>query len=243
MTLMDKFKLFAILLLAVISYQLITQEESVQVFYNNSEFNFEYILKEKDQDSSLPLLIFLHGNGDTPDNFFEGNFEELKKSFRILLFKAPYKCSIGLPTGTCWPYDKKEIPDYYGALNIAIKRLHQSFPSNGQKPVLVGYSGGAAAAYYLASNSPEDYSLIIPIAGKLAQILIPEKISSEVSTEIVAFHGRDDRVVEFHNGRLTVEAMQRKGSKIRLYEFAGGHHAVFKEQKKELYNLLLKNII
>ncbi|MEC9282811.1 MAG: dienelactone hydrolase family protein [Bdellovibrionota bacterium] len=233
-------KFFAVMLL-YLTYQFFTPNERIEIDHGDSKYSFEYVVKDS-SSLSLPILFLLHGNGDTPKNFYEGNFEELIDSFRIVLLKAPQKCYVGLINGTCWPREKSEIAKYYSAMRVAIHKIHQSFPHGDSKPYLLGYSAGASAAYFFASNSPNYYSVIVPVSGMLNQSLIPKEIPKSLSTKIIAFHGIKDQIIEFHNAKLTVEAMQKSGSSIRLHKFDGGHHGLFKEQKNEIFNILKQNL-
>jgi predicted esterase len=58
-------------------------------------------------DTNLPMLISLHGDGDTPGNFYDTALDLFKTPARIILLKAPKSYS----GGRAWPWDAAGVQE------------------------------------------------------------------------------------------------------------------------------------
>jgi len=115
-----------------------------------ADISFEYLVRfsgEAEKNDTLPLLVALHGNGDTPQNFFETALDLLDDPARVVLFKAPIAMGMN---GGAWPLDEDGVRRYGDALAAAIEVLAKTYPTIGD-PVVFGFSGGGGLAYYLAA--------------------------------------------------------------------------------------------
>ena len=199
--------------------------------------SFEYIIKysgEADASASLPMLIALHGNGDTPDNFFDTALDQISIPARIILIKAP----ISMGRGTAWPMDNTALQQYAKAIAEIIPLLQEKYPTKKQA-ALFGFSGGGVMAYYLSAAHPQQFSYIFPISGRLNQQQLTgiENKNSHV-LKVFAFHGIQDSVINISGGRTAYQLLQDRGTRISFKEFQGGHHGVFTNVKPEISRLL-----
>ncbi len=67
-----------------------------------NDVTFSYIVKYTDVSNKterLPMLVALHGNGDTTENFYETALDKLNVPVRIILLEGP----ISMGTGNAWP--------------------------------------------------------------------------------------------------------------------------------------------
>ena len=198
---------------------------------------FDYAVKypaDVAADKTLPMLIALHGNGDTPEHFFETALSDINIPTRVILLEAP----ISMGRGSAWPMDHPELQRYADAIAEVVPRLLEKYPGR-NKPVLLGFSGGGVMAYYLAASHPEAFSYIVPISGRLTHnqlATLPNKQYPPV--RVVAFHGIQDALINISGGRLASQLLRERGVDIQLREFQGGHLGVFTNMKPEITQLL-----
>jgi len=174
------------------------------------------------------MLVALHGNGDTPENFYATAMDELNVPARIILFKGPMPYG----RGSAWPWSASDFGQYGNALIEATEMLAVKYPTTG-KPVLLGFSGGGAMAYYQAIIHGNKYSHIFPVSGQLSR----QQLGSEVSdpgAQVTAYHGTSDTVVSSGGGKAAVKLLKAEGVSARLTEFKGGHHGVFTNMKRRI---------
>ena len=190
-----------------------------------------YIVKytgENGRNDNLPMLVALHGNGDTAKHFYETALDLVKTPARIVLLKGPLSYS----GGDAWPYKAEDLSRYGNAVNEAVGQLALKYPTQG-KPVLLGFSGGAIMAYYQAVKYGNSYSYILPVSGELSEALLGDE-SANPGAGVHAYHGKSDSVISFGSGKNAVKLLQAKGVRATLTEFAGNHLGIFTDMKPEI---------
>jgi len=181
---------------------------------------------------SLPLIIALHGNGDTYDNFYKYTLKDFTTPARVILIEAPNKY---------WPYDLAQLSKYSQAIaNFSLKMKHQ-FATEGD-PILLGYSGGAVMAYYSALTQCDKYSMIVPISGKLQNEMVPDNIATDNRCHVLAFHGKSDQVVSYSGGEYAIKQLKKYSKNITLISFDGGHQGVFLNYKQMAFDKISERI-
>ena len=199
--------------------------------------DFEYIVKysgEADSSAKLPMLIALHGNGDTPAHFFETALDQIRFPARIILLEAP----INMGHGSAWPNDAARLQQYSDAIAEIIPLLQDKYATSKQ-PALLGFSGGGVMAYYLSAAHPEPFSYIFPVSGDMKQQTLSEiPRTKNRHLKIFAFHGTQDELVSITGGRLAYQLLQGRGANIQFHEFQGGHHGIFTNMKPEISQLV-----
>ena len=232
---MKKFvTIFIILLLA----QWWFTDPTVSVPTNDVTFN--YIVKYTDMSNKnepLPMLVALHGNGDTAGNFYDTALDKLNVPVRVILIEGP----IPRGNGNAWPRTSEDFIQYGKSVNEAIELLTLKYPTI-KKPILLGFSGGAIMAYYQAVKHGYSYSYILPISGKLSIDLLGDD-SSNPGADVHAFHGTTDKVLSINGGRNAVKILKSKGINVSFTEFDGGHLGVFKSMKSDITNSIEKTIL
>lgn len=198
---------------------------------NTADIEFKYIVKHTGNGSSsdtLPLLVALHGNGDTPSNFYETALDEIDIPARIVVVNGPFKKARGF----AWPWSGEEFATYGDAFDSAVENLTSEYPTNG-KPVLLGFSGGGSMAYYQAATHGERYAAIFPVSGSLSKKHLGDR-EIQRKGEVQAYHGKSDSVVGFGSGKNAVNLLRGKGMRVNFTEFEGGHHGIFRQMKTEI---------
>lgn len=170
----------------------------------------------------------LHGNGDTAENFYDTALDQINVPARIILLKGPLSSG----RGNAWPWTEAEFDQYGTAVKEAIALLVQKFPTI-DKPILLGFSGGAMMAYYQAIKQGDNYSYIFPISGRMSKDLFGD--GSVISgAEVYAYHGKKDRVVSYSGGKTAVKILQENGIFVQFTEFNGGHLGIFTDMKEAI---------
>jgi len=193
-----------------------------------SDISFSYIVKYSGRGGSgddLPMLVALHGNGDTTKNFYQTALDQINTPARIILLEAPFANG----SGSAWPWNATEFSQYGPAINEAIDLLASQYPTLG-KPVLLGFSGGAMMAYYQGAKHGRSYSAIFPISGKLSSDLLGGP-PFHTGAKVFAFHGKNDSVISLSGGTAAVKLLRENRASVKFVAFDGGHHGLFKDMK------------
>ncbi|MFT3925725.1 MAG: alpha/beta fold hydrolase [Myxococcales bacterium] len=178
------------------------------------------------KDSALPMLVVLHGLGDSPENFV-GLFEELAVPARIIAVRAPDPWG----QGTSWyPIDadaqrkSRQILARADAVASLIAELRAARPTRG-KPVVSGFSQGGVLSFAMASYHAAELQAAVPIAGSLPEGLpAPKKPPQGFS--VLAFHGEKDARIPVRDGERTFERLKQAGYKGSIITFPGLGHGV-----------------
>ncbi|MDA8137956.1 MAG: hypothetical protein M0036_04810 [Desulfobacteraceae bacterium] len=189
---------------------------------SGSGLQYRYLIKTVGSGCDNPPLIFaLHGNGDTPSNFYKTLLQDLRVPARIVLMEAPLPHA----TGHAWPMGGDPLRLHGEGIAEMVQILSKKYGSV-RKPILLGFSGGGCMAYYQAAIHPELYSMIIPISGYLDGTVKPKPGGGDVAM-IKALHATDDSLINFSSGRGAVEVLREAGREAEMIPLSGGHLAVF----------------
>ena len=197
----------------------------------NSDVSFSYIVKytgNSNRSDTLPMLVALHGNGDSAKNFYDTALDQINVPARIVLIKGP----LSHGGGDAWPWTPADFARYGKPVDEAIESLTLRYPTFG-KPVLLGFSGGAMMAYYQAAKYGNSYSYIFPVSGQLSNELLGDK-SFRPGAKVFAYHGKSDNVISISGGKEAVNILQANGVLVKLTEFDGGHHGIFTDMKTKI---------
>lgn len=206
-----------------------SNHSTVSVPSNNSTFS--YIVRYSGgaiQSEQLPMLIALHGDGDNAENFYETALNELSVSARIVVFEAP----ISHPSGLVWPYSVEQYAEYGEVFSELVIQLANQYPTI-NKPVLFGFSGGGAMAYYQAINHGDIYSDVFAISGLLANEKLGDN-AAKSGANVYAYHGKSDEVIPFSEAKKTVRLLKKKKVNVSFISFDNGHHGLFTDMKSEI---------
>ena len=225
-------KYIPILAVAALVYYWFNHDASIELDDGTQmAYSVEYT-SAADRNDTLPMLIALHGNGDTPDHFFSTALNELAAPARIILLHGP----LSYGSGKAWPTRGPEAYQQADAVNEAIEKLVDKFPTRG-KPALLGFSGGGVMAYYLALSFGDDYSYIFPISGMLSPSLVAD-LPVRRGAKIHAFHGNHDRVIGVSGARKAVTLLEERDIGVEFVEFDGGHLGLFTDMKSDITALV-----
>ncbi len=203
------------------------------------DISFSYIVKyagNSDKNDDLAMLIALHGNGDTVENFYNTALDQINVPARIILIKGP----VAQGRGSAWSWRAADFNQYGKALNEAIELLADEYLTTG-KPIILGFSGGAVMAYYQAVKHGNSYSYIFPVSGLLSNEELGDG-TFKTGAKVFAFHGKKDSLVSIRGGKKAVDILQEKGVKVEFVEFDGGHHGLFTNMKSRITQAIEQKI-
>lgn len=194
-------------------------------------------------------VIWLHGLGATADDFvpvipYLGLAEA--PTIRFIFPQAPDR-PITVNNGYVMPgwydikgvdlADKEDLPGITESQatleGLIADQVAQGVPS--KNIILAGFSQGGAVAYYTGIRSSHKLAGILALSTYLPFILKAQSEHSGVnlSTPILAMHGRQDPVVPIAAGQLSAESLRDLGYTVEWKEYSMDH-SVIPEQLTEI---------
>lgn len=161
-------------------------------------------------DCSWPLLLFLHGKGES------GEWIELvKKNGPPKMIEYGHKfpfivVSPQCPEGQDWSVE---------VLNLLLEELVSRYRIDPDRIWVTGLSMGGKGTWELAYANPGKFAAIVPICGWTD----PSKASLVKDMPIWVFHGAKDDIVPVSESEEMVNALKALGSPVRftIYPEAG----------------------
>ncbi len=180
---------------------------------------------------TLPMIVAIHGLGDSPEGFASllANFDQ---PARVILPR-------GLdpqPPGWSWFPLRARDPDVdtlaegiaaaTDTLAPAIAALAELRPTRG-RPIVTGFSQGGMLAFTMAVRHGDLISAAFPVGGWLAPPLMPgPDVDPSTLPPIHAFHGDADKAVQYAPTLEAVEALRAAGIEVELSTYEGVGHAI-----------------
>jgi phospholipase/carboxylesterase len=177
-----------------------------------------------------PLLVLLHGAGETPVPFLAKFREVADRTGAIIL--APQSrnttwdiigkaelAQLGNDQGPdgIYRYSGSRDADRVASAIDALARIKKTDPA---RRVLLGFSDGATFALGLGTDRRLNYSAVIAIAPGIATVASkPAK-----GRDVIILHGRQDQTLPIEVTRTTiVPALRSARLKVSFVQFDGGH--------------------
>ncbi len=202
------------------------------------------VLGGADPETPLPMIVAIHGLGDTPDNF-RHLLEQFPEPVRVILPRGIDPTDGG---GWSWFPIRARDPDVEAlsagigsaADHIAkgLRALQESRPTVG-KPIVTGFSQGGMLTFTLAVHHPDVVGHAIAVGGWLPPPLVPE--SKDDATEfppIHALHGTADPAVRYEPTVAAIEALKTGGFSVELTSYEGVEHVITPPMRRDLYDRL-----
>ncbi len=183
------------------------------------------------RDRALPLMLFLHGSGETGrdlDLVKKHGPPKVAPRIPLPFFRV---ISPQNPPGSSWV---QLLDDLRALLEDAFGR----YPVDRTRVYLTGLSMGGYGSWYLASAYPELFAALVPICGG-------GDTSEACNLKDIptwAFHGEKDDVVPPSESVEMVEALKQCGGDVRLTLYPDlGHNSWTRAYNDmELYSWLLR---
>jgi phospholipase/carboxylesterase len=183
-----------------------------------------------DDTTRLPLVVALHGLGDTPEAFVE-----LVSSMGLRLRVAAPAGLDRWGDGYAWFGLRTELlqAQWVAGMRRAaevvtpeIARFATSHPTCGL-PVVLGFSQGAMLSYAVLARPGAGVFAALPVAGLLPRELWPvARVVGGLLPSVTAFHGEADPRVSLADDRATLEAFRAVGFRADLRTYPGVGHAI-----------------
>ena len=183
----------------------------------------EYVVVEPvNAPPDTPLVVALHGRGDTPEAF--GRLaRRLRLPVRTIVARGPMRW--GSRDGRAW----FDLADAQGSEQLAqrlldletlVAQLAKTYPGS-PKPVVYGFSQGAVLALQAVARKPELFTAVAALSGFLPEPDRGVKASAPVPLLLTA--GKKDKVITPARTKAAVAALGPLGHAPKLVEFEGGH--------------------
>ena len=178
----------------------------------------------------LPLIIALHGRGDTAEGFAP-LFRDLPVRARVAVLRPPHAWGGGQAwfLGGWAPADKRrptaaELLAHADRVVATAEAIRTSRPTRG-KPVVMGFSQGGMLTWAVALKHPRAFAAAFPVAGFLfPEMLEQTRVDAAGLPKIVAFHGAADPLVSADDDRRGVQLLEKRGVRVDLRIYPGVAH-------------------
>jgi phospholipase/carboxylesterase len=192
-------------------------------------------------EDSLPLVIALHGRGDTAEGFAT-LFRQLPARARVAILRPPHDWGGGQAwfLGGWGPTDKRpavaaELLAHADRVVATADAIRASRPTRG-KPVVMGFSQGGMLAWAVAVKHPRAFAAAFPVAGFFfPEMLDRTRIDAAAMPPIVAFHGGADRLVSVDEDRQGAQLLQKRGARVDLRIHPGVGHELPPAMSDEMF--------
>ncbi|HEX9962363.1 MAG TPA: prolyl oligopeptidase family serine peptidase [Pyrinomonadaceae bacterium] len=220
------------------------------VTLGSSTMNFRvYIPAGYDPAKKYPVILYLHGSGETgTDNKKQIGGPQLGSVIQLFGAKYPerYRSFIAVipQTQNYWIGDAAEQ---------AVKALDQTvteFNGDANRVYLTGFSLGGYGSWYLAAKYPKKFAAVVPVAGGVVppssvplgalKSFMPAEMFALYSspdpyaafakavgkTPVWIFHGAQDNNVDVKESRKMEAALKAAGGTVKYTEYAEEKHFI-----------------
>lgn len=182
---------------------------------------------------SMPLIIALHGLGQTEDSFFDAYGKKLPQLAEQhgYIVAAPlgyrvdgsYGWGVGTPPADVATRRREEFAD--ADVMQVLAQVKKQYNVDVNRIYLLGHSMGAIGTWKLAAKYPEVWAAIAPFSGQGA----PATADRMKGIPNFVVHGDADPTVNVRGSRAMVEAMKALGIEVTYIEVPGGNHGAVVE--------------
>jgi predicted peptidase len=202
------------------------------------------LMKPADYDpkQKYPLVIFLHGSGESGTD----NEAQLKHGLKPLAsaeMRKQYPCFLVAPQ--CpdrkrgWTGRKATKDHLAGVGPVVLKlisELEKDFSIDSKRIYLTGLSMGGSGTWDLLAREPQLFAAGVPICGSGD----PARAEKLAKIPLWVFHGDKDKAVDVDKSRKMVAAIKKAGGDPKYTEYPGVGHDSWTQsyENPELYKWL-----
>lgn len=186
-----------------------------------SERPYKYLIEypegyETNTEISYPLLIFLHGRGESGHDL-----SLVEKHGPPMMIKNGYE----FPAIVVSPQCPNEEWWFVDRLEATLKEILENNRVDVNRIYLTGLSMGGYGTFSWSIAHPEHFAAIAPICGGGE----PEKAEAIKDIPAWVFHGAKDNVVPLIRSEEMVDAMKRTGGKPQFTVYPEADHDSWSE--------------
>lgn len=192
-------------------------EKSVKVEVKKGKFlesRFLLYLPEgyqKNDDRQWPLLLFLHGSGESGDMI-----QFVKKNGPPRLIEEGKKFPYIVVSPQC-PEDERWSVD---VLDMLLNEMVRSYHADPGCIMVTGLSMGGTGTWDLAIAYPQRFAAIVPICGRVD----PASAVKIKDQPVWVFHGAKDDIVPPEISVSMVDALKAAGSPVKFTLYPEANH-------------------
>lgn len=202
----------------------------------------ERVTAGADPAMPLPMIVAIHGLGDTPESFLH-LFDGFSEPARVIAPRGPIPMGKGFSWFETSPGGKEafeaELITVTDQLMALIRKTIFTRPSEG-RVVVTGFSQGAILSFSIAARDGDLFTVAAPIAGFLPPGL--ETPAGNSPPRIEAFHGEADKRIQFELGQQTIERLKAAGYEATMHSYEGLDHAMSPDMHRKHRALLLEAV-
>ena len=165
--------------------------------------------------SEAPLVIGLHGRGDTAEHF-SALASRLGGGFSWRFLQAP----LPFAEGRAW-YRGDQADGGRADLEADLVVVDAHVRAAHAPVALLGFSQGCFVAGHYVARHPEAVRAVLCIGGGL--LYAPEAVASSRKAPLLYVHATDDPMVPLEAARSAVKQLQALGHTVELVEHGEGH--------------------
>lgn len=211
---------------------LISGRETVSVSETLEYFLYYPPAYPTKKNEDFPLLLFLHGGGESG-----ASLEMVRKNGlpKLVSEGAEFPFLILAPQN---PH-KKEWWNVRAVMALLEKVISENRVDR-SRIYLTGLSRGGSACWELATQFPDTFAAMAVVCG-----MTPTPYAHWIDRELAirVFHGTEDPVIPFSESREMVKKLQEMGYDVKLTAYEGvGHNSWERAYKEEgLYDWFLEH--
>jgi predicted peptidase len=187
---------------------------------------------KKEKEKEFPILLFLHGGGESGDSLVE-----IKRNGppKLIVEGKKFPFLILAPQN---PYQKKWWNTR--AVNQLLDSIVENNRIDKKRIYLTGLSRGGGAAWEMAVQYPEKFAAMAVVCGMTP---VPYASWIDKNMPIWVFHGTEDRSIPISESETMVSKLKEMGHDIKFTKYEGvGHNSWIQAYRtEELYLWLMKH--
>ncbi|MBW8035084.1 MAG: prolyl oligopeptidase family serine peptidase [Planctomycetes bacterium] len=184
------------------------------------------------EDHAWPLMIFLHGVGESGSDLervkSHGPAKMAAENRNLPFIIASPQC----PKGKWWPNQQAKVM-------ALVDEIVENYNVDESRIYLTGLSMGGYGTWSIACINPDRFAAIVPICGGGT----PYIAGNLKNVPVWAFHGAKDKTVRLRESQKMVDKVNRKGgdAKLTVYPEAGHDSWTETYNNEEVYKWLLSH--
>lgn len=208
----------------------LTREHDSAATYQGIGFTTVFELQA---NQTAPLVVMLHGLGDTARKFREA-WPAIPVKIQLSFPLAPLPRQGGGRQWFEWPPGTSDEA-FAEAVTAAATKVWPAIVelAEGRKVMIGGFSQGAVVAYAIAAAHPDQVSAAFLIGGRIPRLLVTGK-----TPPIVALHGTADNRISIDDAREGIAALKAAGANATLYEYPNAGHTITPAMFEQLTQLI-----